>query len=616
MGLRDSKAFKYVESKGWAYRTTDTQIVLETCPVSGCDNYHTFIAYLPDDKDGLWNCLKCSEHGNLYQLKAYLQDDTTDSVTSMKDVASNGRQGSPLPDVESAHRRLMEEAEGDSDDTALDYLLNERGYSMDVIERYKLGLQNDFGKRWIVIPYLQRGQCVFAKFRTIPPDEREFRGVSGREAPLFNQDVMTKGMPEVMFVEGEADCLSCLSNGLEAVVGIPGANLQKAIWLKKVDDLGIEKIYLLYDNDDVGQEAAKKMAQRIGIEKCLNIVLPKVFNETEIKDINELFVAGGTLEDFAAIKAEAKAFAVEGVFSAGEVITNIKKRLLDGGTLEPRYKFRSKELTRLVKGFDDGDLIGVLAEEKIGKTTATMNWLDDLIVDYNEPGFLYCLEMTPDRLVRKWINKVTDTDSDSITMQVVDDALDIAFNRESDFLFGYTKEISPKHVFETIRQAVRRYGVKFVVFDNLQMLCRSHDHAVQEISIIAKQFKALAMELGIVIFLIIQPHRVQEGHIVSSKNVNGSSSVAKDVDLMLCLHRNRVGGIKVEDFEAMGFMEVDESFGPEMLVRADLSRYAAGGATTLYFDGSKSKLMDMPEAQRASAAAKTPVNEIIDRVAA
>lgn len=614
MSLHDSKAFKYVESKGWTYRTTQTQIILEDCPITGCGGYHFYMSY-ESDKDGLYNCLRCSESGNLYQLKSFLGD-SNERITSIQDVASGGRQASPLPDYEAAHRRLLLEAEGDGEDIALDYLLNERGFTMAVVEKYKLGIIQDFGKRWLVIPYLTRGQCVFAKYRTMPPDEKDFRGVTGREAPLFNQDAMTKEMDELMFVEGEGDCLSCLSNGIEAVVGIPGAALQKAAWLKRLDDLAPKKIYLLYDNDKVGQEAAKKMAQRIGVEKCVNIVLPSSFNETPIKDINEFFCAGGTIDDFNVLKAEAKAFAVEGVFSTGEVIEQIRQRLLDGGTLSAMYKTRHEALNRLIGGFDDGDLVGILAEEKIGKTTYTMDLLDFLSTEYKLPSFLYCLEMSPHRIVRKWICNVTDTDDSVITLQTVDAALDIAYNREADFLFGYTKHIEPKEVFDTIRQAVRRYGIKFVAFDNLQLLCRSLQYSTQEISAIAKGFKALAMELGIVIFLIIQPHRVGDGQIVSSRNVNGSAAVAKDVDLMLCLHRARIGEVKAEDFQAMGFLEVEESFGPELLVRADLSRYSKGGTTTLYFDGGKSKVLDMPTGARQIAEGKLPMNDKIDQLMA
>ncbi len=106
-----------------------------------------------------------------------------------------------------------------------------------------------------------------------------------------------------------------------------------------------------------------------------------------------------------------------------------------------------------------------------------------------------------------------------------------------------------------------------------------------------KEIKGLAMELKIVILLIIQPKRVEDGQIAAARHANGSSAIEKDVDAMICLHRNRTAQIKAADFK--GFMESDENFEPQMLVRVDLSRYSAGGTCTLMMDGKTSTVREM-----------------------
>lgn len=957
MSVQNSKALLYVQNKGWDYRTTDTQIIVTTCPVCQDDGGHFYISF-EDDKDGMWHCFKCAGKGNLYSLMEY-NGDKMQNVVGLGDMR---RKAAPLPNIEECHKRLVEEFENsESENTAMDYLVSVRHLNTDIVDRFKLGLITEHAKRWLVIPHFVNGQPTFAKFRTLPPDKKEFRGVAGREQSLFNQDCLAPGMDELIIVEGEMDTISCVANGIEGVVGAPGANVKKRAWIQKLDDIAPKKIYLLYDNDQVGQIAAQKMAMAVGIEKALNIVLPEFTvtlpdgTEKRGKDINDFFASGHTVSDLEELKKNAKPCNVDGVQSAAEVIEAIKLRLSGGGTLKPKYVTQWDSLNRKIGGFDDGDLVGIIAEAKIGKmqplsakvltptgwvrmkqlrvgdavasvdgkpsvvdaiiphgikpsyrvtfsdgrstlcgdehlwkvgevgnftrdgyrvvdtlelqdliaqgrtffiptfsgdycshsslpmspwllgallgdggltngtpiftkddpatveavreevarlnchlvyidgtswrivgndrgtnkvadillhlnllgkrsedksipmmylnasrqdrlalltglmdtdgsaegsygipcfntsspalardvkylvrslggiatsssrvptyqhngekrkgllayrvypkladrifrhsykasrevsrtrsarlkvisvvregyeemqcisvshpdhlyvtdefivthnTTLAMNLLDFLTQEYEEPGMMYCQEMRPDRLVTKWISYVTDTEDKQITLDTVEQALTVAAGRKADYLFAYTRSTTRKEVFDTIRQAVRRYGVKFVCFDNLQILCRNIEHAAQEANVISKEFKALAMELGIVIFLIVQPNRVREGEIVSARNAYGSSAIEKDVDIMLAIHRNREGKVKAEDFASMKYLEVEENFSPEMLVRADLTRYASGGTTTLKIIGAKSQIVEFSAEDKDTANSLKPLNEQIGVYAA
>jgi replicative DNA helicase len=231
-------------------------------------------------------------------------------------------------------------------------------------------------------------------------------------------------------------------------------------------------------------------------------------------------------------------------------------------------------------------------------STLALNQLDYSVRKYEEPGLMICLEMHPKRLVRKWISMVTETpDSPQVplTMEAIDIGLGVACNYKADLLFGYSKHRKFEQIAETIYQAKRRYGVKHVVFDNLQMLVQSLEHSQQETSKITKGFKGLMMELNQILHLIIQPHRVREGEIVAARNSAGSSAIEKDVDVMLALHRNREGKISAKEFDQMGQLEIDTNFSPPMLVRADLTRYSAGGATTLWLQGDLSKVYELDE---------------------
>src|ERR1019366_673407 len=160
----------------------------------------------------------------------------------------------------------------------------------------------------------------------------DFITPSGWDAQLYNGQVLQEGCKEILFLEGECDVLSCMSNGIEYAVGVPGANVKKAEWIATLDKVAPEKIYLLYDNDSVGQKAAQEMASRIGLEKCLKITLP-----AEVKDINEYFVKGGTLEGFEKLKAAAKFFDIAGVTSSLDALTQLENELHGRVDLAPKY---------------------------------------------------------------------------------------------------------------------------------------------------------------------------------------------------------------------------------------------------------------------------------------
>jgi len=52
-------------------------------------------------------------------------------------------------------------------------------------------------------------------------------------------------------------------------------------------------------------------------------------------------------------------------------------------------------------------------------------------------------------------------------------------------------------VADTIRNSVRRYGIRFIAFDNLHFLVRSAHDQTKEVSIIIQGFKLLAEEIGV-----------------------------------------------------------------------------------------------------------------------
>src|ERR1017187_2179184 len=268
--FQGSQAMQLVTQQGWDWEVKDsTEILLKKCPYCQKDGHCYMEIHGPESeqkqRDGLHLCQKCSKSGNLYALKSHLGL-IVPGVSSQKEWGSD-KKPDPLPDVEACHTALL------ADGQALDYLQNIRGFSLDIIKKQKLGVKQHFFRetgevKALVIPYLLNGNCIWVKYRTLPdPDNlkkvpKAFASPHGWEATLFNIEALSNAM-DIVLLEGECDCISALDKGVMNVCGVPGANIKKAEWIQKFDNLG--KVYILYDNDKVGQKAAQDLACRIGI---------------------------------------------------------------------------------------------------------------------------------------------------------------------------------------------------------------------------------------------------------------------------------------------------------------------------------------------------------------
>jgi hypothetical protein len=617
-GLETSPALRYVLSKGWNWTgPSGGQIQIENCPLCLKGDYKFYMAVMAPEvgtRDGLYQCFhgKCGETGNLRKLQEHLGDRIA-GVDSRREWAGKTDKIESLPDVEACHTALL------GDPEVMDYLINVRGFTEEVIKRQKLGVKD---KVWfrsagetkaLVIPFLVSGNTVFVKYRTLPPSEKDFVTPSGYEVPLYNEEILRTGLPEITFVEGEADALSCLSQGINNVVGVPGANVKKASWIEKLDKVAPEKIYICYDSDKAGQKGAQELASRIGIDKCLKLTLPPFEAEgRKGKDIGEWFrYGGGTLEALEELKSKAEFFDVTGVTSSVDALTQLEDELAGKEDLAPKYISPWPSLNKLV-GFEDGDVIDILAPEKIGKTTFGMNLIDHMVSSYGEDGLVVCLEMTQARLARKWVAMITGFEDTLTTPGTPESkakleelkasctrAREIQQTRDADLYFAYPQMVkTPEDVYKLIRDCVRRYGVKWVMFDNLQLLCdntlENKGHRTVHLSQISKGFAKLAKDHKIKLIRILQPKRIEEGHMVSTNHTDGASQIAKDCDAMLTLWRTSTGEIKKSQWESeQSLEECNESFGPRMKVTVGLSRYSSGGSRDLWFDGARSQVREI-----------------------
>lgn len=622
--FRNSRAMQFVLQQGWNWKQTDSQqIELEYCPYKECKKGgygHFYMVCSEDGRDGLFNCHRCGNQGPLRKLKEYLGL-AVPGVMSLGDKTMDKTE--VQPNMDDLHTALL------ADEDAMDYLVNVRGFSADIIKKTKLGLTRRYFRelgevRALVYPYFVGNNCVFWHYRSLPPAQKAFNSPKGWDARLYNGEIVKEGLPELIMVEGEANCIAAMDNGIEAIVGVPGANFKKADWIEQLDKAAPEKIYICYDSDKVGQKAAQNLASKVGIDKCWKIVLPDFEFTDPItqefkkgKDLNEWFVhGGGSVEIFEQLKQSAELFDVQGVVSPVDALDEVEDLLNNKTSLMPKYQTPWAPLNKLI-GFEEADIIDIVAPEKIGKTTFGINLMEHMIDTYNEDGVIICLEMPVVRLARKWVSHVTGTpDPQGLEGEAAVRALEEmklavrmarakATNRDSKLYFCYPQITNVDDVYTLIRECIRRYGVKWVMLDNIQLLCdrtlgKNMGYRTIHLSQISKTLAGIAKDNNVQVIRILQPHRIREGAMITTDDVDGASQIAKDCDCMITLHRARKGQLSAADVESMGYVESSSAFEPKMTVTVGLSRYTSGGYTTLDYDGPTSTVTEFDIARIAT----------------
>lgn len=154
----------------------------------------------------------------------------------------------------------------------------QRGLTDETIDRYRLGWD---GKRY-TIPAIYRGVPFGVKRRRSDIDdgiEAKYVSIAGSRVGIFNAEVLWT-VQDAIICEGEIDCMLLCQAGYNAVTSTGGAGSWRAEWARFF--AGVQRIYVLFDNDSAGRDGALKV--RASLKRAKILEYPE-----DIKDAGELF---------------------------------------------------------------------------------------------------------------------------------------------------------------------------------------------------------------------------------------------------------------------------------------------------------------------------------------
>lgn len=533
---------------------------------------------------GKWNCFHCGAKGSTIKSFQKKIDGNDYTDIEIKKITENKKLIKiPQDKAFKARKKLL-----DINRQGLKFLKQVRGFSTKAINHFILGSFKRKGYEFISIPFFEKETLVNLKFRAIEYSDKKFKWLrlKGGKSIIFNDNAIDQFENDIFLLEAELDAVSLWDNGFKNVVSIcTGAKGFKPEWYDRLKKF--KKIYLVFDNDLAGQEGAEKMAHRLGIDRVFNILLPN-----DVKDVNEFFWDNEKKEkryskkDFNKLIKSAKKFNVKDVMTLNETYSELirKKTILDEdeiyGLQTPWHK-----VNKILKGSKNGFLVVVTGNSKTGKTTWVLNWMLYL-ASMEIRSFMFCCEMRQLRLSEKTVSmrcKDFTTVEDMTVKQIIDAR--ITNNGDKIYLaYPQNELLNLDNVCKKITDVVKKYGVKFVCFDNLHFLVRGTD-IKDKIGEITRRFKMLAEQLNIVFCLISHPRKTNSNISPTADDLKDSSSIFQDLDNLIILHRRRLDKDDRDELVKTGQME-------SITELSVVSRWGEGGNCYLLFNGERSLFLD------------------------
>ncbi len=177
-----------------------------------------------------------------------------------------------------------------------------------------------------------------------------------------------------------------------------------------------------------------------------------------------------------------------------------------------------KAIDRMTRGLAAGEVIVLFGGTSHGKSQLAQNITLNL-AKADVPVLFISLEMTNAENTQRFM-----------LMNNSDDPLPIIYPVSSDITYEQVDKI--------VKEALKQ-KIGLVVIDHLHMFARNIDNAANEISVICKEFKQVALRNGIPLILISHINRkADKNGPPSLQELKGSSSIEQDADIALAVWRD------------------------------------------------------------------------------
>ncbi|MEJ2041904.1 MAG: replicative DNA helicase [Reinekea sp.] len=210
------------------------------------------------------------------------------------------------------------------------------------------------------------------------------------------------------------------------------------------------------------------------------------------------------------------------------------------------------DLDKKTKGFKGGELIILAARPAMGKTTLSMNLVEEAILNQDKAVVVFSLEMPSDQLLNRSFASLGRIELGRvITGQLHDDdfpklAKAINLLKDKKLFIDDTAGLSPSDIRSRLRRLVREHGdIGMIMIDYLQLMSIKgfSEGRTNEISEISRSLKAIAKEFNAPVIALSQLNRSLEQRPNKrpiASDLRESGAIEQDADLIMFIYRDEV----------------------------------------------------------------------------
>lgn len=424
-------------------------------------------------------------------------------------------------------------------------LLEARGIDVELLERLSVATCEGRSGDWISIAYLDRGEVVSHKYRTISGEKKFFQD-AGKRAIFWNIDCLrdeTLATQQLIITEGEFDAMAAIQAGFVRTVSVPnGAPAEET-----KDDTGTryafladakpllrdcKEIILATDSDGPGITLMNDLAVRLGKARCKWVRYP-----IGCKDLNDALAKYGPRGVVETLN-RAQWVKVTGVYRMSELppVTSQPAYPIGIVGLDKHYKIRL------------GDLAVIIGIPGHGKTTFLNEIAGRMASDYGWVCAFASLEQHPQRDHRR--NLRTFHCRKHPTWQTAEEKTAADKWIDEQFVFivpDEDDEPTVQWLIERIQAAVVQHGAKLVIVDPWNELEHKRPEGMSETEytgISLANFRRLAQRLNVHIIVATHPtklERQKDGKlpVPTLYDASGSANWANKPDIGMIIHRDK-----------------------------------------------------------------------------
>ena len=418
---------------------------------------------------------------------------------------------------------------------------------------------------------------------------------SAKEVGLFGENLFKAGGKFITLTEGECDAMAAyeLMGSKWPVVSIKsGAQGGVADVKKSLEYLeSFDSVVINFDNDKVGEEAAREIAKLLTPKKAKIMTLP-----VDYKDANDMLRQGRHAAYVSAFW-EAKIYTPSGVLNLSEQFKAYQKLRTEKKTAIP-YPWRG--LNKKLEGLRAGELVTLTGGTGLGKSSVTREIEHWLIENTEDNVGVVALEENWSRTAEgiMAVEANAKLHLDSVKSQYTDEQLDECFkkvfmgeNEGRVWIHAHHGVNNLEDIFSKLRYMIIGLDCKWIVVDHLHMLVLStlENDERKAIDQIMHRLRTMVEETGCGMILVSHLRRVdgnrghENGIETGLNHLRGSQSIAQLSDCVISLERNQQSDDEIEASTTK--------------VRVLKSRYTGdvGVATNLLYDGATGRLRELDD---------------------